>query len=142
MKSFFQIAIILTFIIFLFTVVASFISSTGTFPFTEELGIAIDDDTDFFTKLTGLESGSNMHTIFLGVTGLTFIGAVALAFATKSVVPIGLHLFGVVFWTSFTKTKVILDYGGYISPELQFVFTIAVTFVFIAAIVGILTGSG
>ena len=141
MNSFYQISIILTFIMFIFGLTASFVASTGAFPFAEDMGISIDDDSSFLTKFTGL-TDPNMGAIFLGVTGLTFLGAVALAVLTRSVVPIGLHLFGLVFWSSWVKTSMILGYGGYIPGELLVIFTVGVMFVFIAAIVGILTGSG
>jgi len=141
MRSFYQIAITLTFILFIFSLLASFISSTGAFPFTDEMGISIESDSDWLTKFTGL-TDPTMGAIFLGVTGLTFIGAVALAVATHSVVPIGLHLFSLVFWSSWVKFSVILGYGGYIPGGLLVIFTVGVMFVFIAAIVGILTGSG
>jgi len=143
MKTFFQISIIITFIMFIFGLLASFIASTGAFPFADDMGISISSDSDFLTKFTGLDEDSqSMRALFLGVTGLSFIGVVALAFATKSVVPIGLHLFGLVFWASWTKTSVILGHGGYVPEGLLVIFTVGVFFVFIAAIVGILTGSG
>jgi len=141
MKSFFQVAIVLVFLMFIFSLVMSFISSTGVFPYTDEIGDDVTSNEDFLSNFTNLGS-SSMNAIFIGVTGFTFIMAVGLAFFTKSVVPIGLHLFGVVFWHSWIKTNVILGYGGYIPPELLIIFTVAVTFIFIAAIVGILTGSG
>jgi len=142
MKSFFQIAIIITFIMFIFSLVASFVSSLGVFPYNaDDLGQSIDEDTDFLVRFTDLGSPT-INAIFLGVTGLTFLGAVALAVLTRSVVPIGLHLFGLVFWHSWTKTSMVLSYGGYIPPELLVIFTVGVMFVFIASIVGILTGGG
>jgi len=141
MKSFFQIAIVITFILFIFGFLASFVASTGAFPFTEDMGISISSDSDWLVKFTGLTDPS-MSAIFLGVTGLTFLGAVALAVSTHSVVPIGLHLFGLVFWSSWTKACVVLSYGGYIPGNLLVIFTFGVLFVFVAAIVGILTGSG
>lgn len=141
MNSFYQISIIITFIMFVFGLTASFVASTGAFPFAEDMGISIDSDSGWLTKFTGLTDPS-MGAIFLGVTGLTFLAAVGLAVATRSVVPIGLHLFGLVFWSSWTKTNVILSHGEYIPGELLVIFTVAVMFVFVAAIVGILTGSG
>jgi len=126
---------------FIFGLTASFVASTGAFPFTEEMGISISSDSGWLTKFTGL-SDPTMGAIFLGITGLTFLGAVALSVATHSVVPIGLHLFGLVFWSSWVKTSVVLAYGGYIPGELLVIFTVGVMFVFVAAIVGILTGSG
>ena len=141
MRNFFQAAIVITFMMFIFGALASVIASTSAFPFTEDLGIGITSESDFLSKFTGL-SDPSMKALFIGVTGLTFIGAVALAVATHSVVPIGLHLFSLVFWSSWVKFSVILSYGGYIPGGLLVIFTVGVMFVFVAAIVGILTGSG
>jgi len=140
MKNFFQAAVYLTFIMFIFGALASFIASTGAFPFTEDMGIGVTSESDFLTKFTGL-SDPTMQGLFIGVTGLTFIGAVALAMATRSVTPIGLHIFGAVFWSCWVKVSVILSYGGYIPDGFVSIILIGVTFVFVAAIVGILTGS-
>jgi hypothetical protein len=93
-------------------------------------------------RLTGL-SDPNMAAIWLIVTSLTGIAVVALAALTHSVVPIGLHLFGTVFWTSYIRANSVLGIGsGYIPGEVFGVFFVGVTFIFIAAIIGMLTGSG
>lgn len=140
-NTYYQISVQIVFLMLIFSLLASFIAGFGGFPFTEELGISLNSDSSFLTKLTGLED-ANMNAIFIGVTGLTFLGAVGLAVATRSVTPIGLHLYSLVFWTSWTKLSVILSYGGYIPNGFLIIFTVGVMVVFIAAIVGMLTGAG
>lgn len=142
MKTFFQIAVTLCLILLMASLIANFVSSLGVFPNVTSIGQKdIENSNDALAEMTGLNSPS-MQSVFIGVTGLTFLGVVALSATTHSVKPIGLHLFGTVFWTSWIRMTVILGYGGYIPSSLLLVFTVGVMFVFIAAIIGMLTGSG
>ena len=140
MNSFFRICVMLCLLMLVFTLIANFVSGLDIFPGVNPIGVDVGDD-DVLTVLTGLEDPS-MSAIWLGVTGLTFLGAVALAALTRSMTPIGLHLFGVVFWTSWIRMNVIFSYGGYIPGDFLLVATVGVMFLFIAAIVGLMTGGG
>ena len=143
MNTFFRICVMFILLMLTFSLIANFVSGLGIFPNVAPVGIDVEEDSDALTLLTGLED-PNMKDIFLGVTTLTFIGAVALSFFTRSIIPIGLHLFSLVFWTSWTKMVVIFSVGSppYIPPDLLLVGTVGVMFIFIAAIIGMLTGSG
>ena len=136
----FRVCLGFTIMLLAFSLVANFVSALGVFPHTTNIGLDAGDTDDALAELTGLDS-PNMQAIFIGVTGLTFIGAVALSVLTKTITPIGLHLFGVVFWTSWIRMSSVLGYGGYIPAELLGVFTIGAMFIFIGAIIGMLTGS-
>jgi len=140
-STFFQIAVTVTLIMLVFTLVANFVASLGVFDEVTGMGTETGDTGDVLQSLTGLDD-PDMNNIWLGVTGLTFLGAVGLCYLTKSVVPIGLHLFGTIFWTSWLRLGVILSYGGYVPAEFITIFTIGIMFVFIGAIIGMLTGSG
>jgi len=124
-----------------FSLIANFVSGLGIFPNVGPVGVDVDSDSNALSTLTDLASPS-MGAIFLGVTGLTFIGAVALSYLTHTITPIGLHLFSLVFWTSWINMIHIFSTGGYIPSDLILVGTVGVMFVFIAAIIGMLTGSG
>lgn len=132
----------ITLLMLAFSLVANFVGSMGIFPNVASPGVGgINESGDALKTLTGLEDPS-MQALFIGVTGLTFIGAVALALLTKTITPIGLHIFGAVFWASWINMLSVLSYGGYIPADFLLVFTVGVMFVFIAAIIGMLTGSG
>jgi len=125
-----------------FSLVANFVAGLDIFPNVTNIGMEDAESSESaLTALTGLDS-PDMNAIWIGVTGLTFFGAVALAALTKSMIPIGLHLFGAVFWTSWIRMSSILSYGSYIPDEFLIVFTVGVLFVFIAAIIGLITGGG
>jgi hypothetical protein len=141
MNTFFRICVMFILLMLTFSLVINFLSSTGAFPHTTGGVSGIDEPEDALSVFTGL-SDPTMSAIFLGVTGLAFIAAVALAYLTKSIIPIGLHLFGTIFWASWVSMLSIFSFGGYMPGDLLLIFTVGVMFVFIAAVVGILTGSG
>lgn len=136
----FKICIGFTLFLLAFSLMANFISALEVFPHTTSIGLDAEDTNSALEQLTGLDS-PNMQYIFLGAVSLTFIGAVALAYLTKQIIPIGIHLFGVIFWTSWVRMSSVLGYGGYIPVELLAVFTIGAVFIFIGAIIGMLTGN-
>ena len=107
MNSFFRICIMICLLMLVFSLVANFIEGLGVFPDVTGVGTEVTDETDALSKLTGL-TDPNMNALFIGVTGLTFIAVVGLAIATQSMTPIGLHIFGLVFWTSWIRMSVIL----------------------------------
>jgi len=142
LNSFFRVCVMIVFFLLGFSLIANFVGSLGIFPDVSNVGISgVNRSEDALRVLTGLEDPS-MQSIFVGVTGLSFIGVIALAGLTRSLIPIGLHLFGLVFWTSWIRMLSVLSYGGYIPGDFLLVFTVGVVFVFIAAIIGLLTGGG
>ena len=140
MNSFFRICVMICLLMLVFSLVANFVSSLDIFPGVDPMGVDVDD-SDALSVLTGLDD-ANMNAIWLGVTGLTFIGAVALAALTRSMTPIGLHLFGMVFWTSWIRMNIIFVQQMHIPGDFFVIATVGMLFLFIAAIVGLMTGGG
>ena len=127
-----------------FTLVANFVDGLGIFPYTSDVGVSGVTEANALTKLTKLTGG--MEYIFLGVTTLALAGTVALCWAIKNITPLGIYFFSLVFWTSWLRMASVFSYGGggaepYIPVALIGVFTIGVMFVFIGAIIGMMTGS-
>ena len=139
--TFFRVCIYLCFGLLVFTLLISFIESTGAFPYEEAVGVQGITEENAIQTLTGLDTPS-MQGIWLAVTTLAGVGAILAAWMTHSVTPVGLWLFGEVFWTAWIRTNIVLNAGGYIPAEFLIIFTVGVVFLFIAAIVGMLTGSG
>lgn len=141
MNTFFRLSIYFSFGMIIFTLAVSFIFSLGAFPLNENpAGIQDIDDANALTVLTGLSGG--MEDLWLMVTMGTGVIAIGLAILTRSMTPIGLHIFSLVFWTAYTKTNSILNMGGYLPAEFLVIFTVGMVFLFIAAIIGMLVGSG
>ena len=141
MNSFFRITIYFAIALIMFTLSVNFISSLSAFPIETEEGPQIDSTDSALQVLTGLEQ-PNMAYIWLGVTTVGGFAAVGLAWLTKSVVPIGLYIYSLVFWTSWMRCQPILNFAGYMPPEFLLIFTVGVMFIFIASIIGLLTGGG
>ena len=141
MNTFFRICIFICLSLIVFNLVFAVINGLGAFPHEGDVpGTSFDED-NVLVRITGLDD-PNMNAIWLGVTTLSFLGVVVLAAATHSVIPIGLHLFSTVFWTSWIHMQSIISYNNYVPGDVVTIFFVGVLFVFIAAIVGILTGSG
>ena len=113
-----------------FSLAASVVASFGVFPTEFEGG----------STITGISPSADI--VWAWVFGLTSIITIITCIVTRSVVPLGIYIFGQIFWTSFIRTQAILSVGGYIPGEFVALFTIGAAFIFMAALVGMLTGSG
>jgi len=125
----------------IFTLLFSFVEGLNVFPYEEGGGLENIDESNVLSILTGLKD-SNMNYIWLSVTTLGAIGVITLAIAFKTMMPVGLWLFGTVFWTAWIRTSMVINTGGYIPAEFLVIFTVVMIFVFIAAYIGMITGSG
>ena len=141
MNTFFRIAIWFTMVMLMFTLVLNFIDSLGAFPVDSVPGQQGLDEGNILEKLTGL-SNPTMGGIFLIVTSIGGIAAVGTAVLTHQVSPIGVYLFSVVFWTSYIRINSVLSAGGFIPVEILTIGFVGIMFIFIAAVIGMLTGSG
>lgn len=141
MNTFFRVCVIMSLSLIIFTLSINLINGLGVFPTTVEGGVQNINESNALTLLTGLDE-PNMNAIWLGVTGLTFVLALGLSALTRSIIPIGLHLFGIVFWTSYIRTFTIVEIGNWLPSDLIIIFHVCAIFIFIGAIIGMLTGSG
>jgi hypothetical protein len=121
------------------------VHATGAFPTTEPGGLQITDTNSALSVLTGLDDPT-MNGIWGIATGIGAIAAIGLAWITHSIIPVGIYLFSLVFWTAYLNAWSVISYGGFLDsspgPEFLLIATIGILFIFIAAIVGMLTGSG
>ena len=142
MNTFFQIAVKFAFLAILFNIGFSFIQGIGAFPLAESDSIGINDvdNSNVLSKLTGLSDGmEDIWALFL-VAGAA--ASIFLSWVTHSIVPVGIYIFSEVFWTSWIHTQNILTLGSYIPSDFILFFTVGMIFLFIAAVIGMLTGSG
>ena len=140
MNTFFRISIFLCIALLVFTLLISFVDGIGAFPYTNPIGIEIGDTGTLLEDTTTLER-PNMDYLWLLVIGGIFAG-LAFSARTQSIVPAGLFIFASVFWALFINTISILSIGGWIPGEILTIFTACTTLIFIAAAIGMLTGSG
>ena len=141
MATFYQTCIYLCFGLIAFNLLFNFVDVFGAFTTTNpDVGVTVDEG-NVLSELTGLTDAS-MNGLWLIAVGGTGIAAIGLAWITHSITPVGIHLFSTVFWTAYMRTITVVNYGGYIPGELIVVFTVITLLLFVAAVIGMLTGSG
>lgn len=108
----------------------------------------IGDENDALNNLTDLDAGDDADVSMYWFWGVLITGGGAgflVAFLTKQIAPAGAIIFGTVFWASYIKMWTIIDVGSVISsnlPGFLIIFTVVNMFLFIAAVIGMFTGSG
>jgi len=135
--SFFRTALYIAMGMILFNVIIGWIFSTGAFPLEGNPGMELTED-NALNKLTGLTGG--MEYIWLAGTTLSALASIGLAILLRVITPIGIWMFGEVFWTSWIRTNSVLSMGGFLPDEFLAIFFIGMMFLFIAVIIGMLVG--
>jgi len=131
-------------LLIMFTLVINFVDSTSAFDTKVESGVETQtSDNDVLEVFTN-NPDQTVNNIWLVAVGSALVGAAFLAAITHSIVPIGIHLFSTIFWTSYLRAWAVISAGGFTEDlgGFMIIFTAAVMFLFIGAIVSMLTGSG
>jgi hypothetical protein len=78
-------------------------------------------------------------------TGITALGAIGIAYLTRTTNMIGVYLFGTFFWSSWLNVIRILNDTSFLSfpggLALIGMISVGMTFMFIGAVIGLLSGS-
>lgn len=128
--SFYRTAVYLSIGLIIFSAGITFISGLDVFPTgMEETSV-----------ITGLDANLDWAWGTIVTFGTLF--SLLICILLRSAVPLGINIFGVIFWTSWVHASAILSFGGFIPGEFILLFTIGVGFIFAAAVIGMLTGSG
>jgi len=139
LNSFFRICVYICLLLIVFNLTWAFVHSLGAFPIGEE-GTSSERTSSVIEIFTGLSGG--MLGLWGLVTGLGIVGAIGIGALMHSTTPVGLFIFADVFWVSYNGTLQIMNIGNYMPAEFLLIATVGITFLFIAAVVGMLTGSG
>jgi len=139
MNTFFRIAIFICLFLIVVNLGWSFIRATGAFPDAGEAGISGAESNDVFYAFTGFAGG--MAGVFAVGASLGAIGAGLVSWAVKSTTPMGVYLFSIIFWSSYNSSLNIMSVS-HIPGSMQILITVGIMFVFVGAIIGMLTGSG
>jgi len=142
MNTLFRICVYYCIALLVFTLAFNLVAATGAFPINSGSGLQNVEDTTVLDQVTSVTGG--MNSIFLGFTILTLSGTVILAWALHSLLPIAIYFFGFVFWSSFLSAWGVLTGTGFLGEmqPLFFIFFIVTVFIFIGAIIGMVSGSG
>ena len=111
------------------------------YPMTLEGGSSGINQSNALSKVTGLDN-PNMNNLWLLAIGVGLAIGGIWSYLARSVTPIGVVLFSEVFWTSWIRMQNILSMGDWLNGDIILVFTVVVMMLFIAAVIGMLTGSG
>lgn len=141
MNTLFRICIVLCLGLLIFSLAISYLEGTGAFQVEGTSGKEIGNTGTVLGDATNLDT-ANMNAIWTTVIITGIVSGVVGSIFTHSVIPVGIGIFGSVFWASFINTHMILGTGGYVPGEFLTIFTVATVFIFIGACVGMLTGSG
>ena len=141
MNTFFRICIMICILLIVFNLTWSIVRGWQVFEGMSEEEASNLDTQDWFLTFTGLDSG--MAGLWLLVTGVGLAASGFMAWATHSTTPIGIFVFADIFWTSYNGTVNIINIGNWATDTgFILIVTIGMAVLFIAAIIGMLTGSG
>lgn len=146
-ETFFQVCLILTISMFIFTLCVHYVSGLGIYSDTNIQGGVNpgDDANETVQRVTGSPDYPDGFSIDLmwGLV-LTGVGAVGIvvAWLTHSTAIIGVFIFSAVFWASYINMMGILNIGNYIDPNFMVIGHTVMVMVFIGAVAGMLSGSG
>ena len=147
LNTFFQICVYMTLCMIIFTLSINFVSALDVFPTGGvEAGVDVKDTTNEtfmeFTKSTDNPTGLSISSIWIIVLTGAGIGALLIAWITKSTVILGVYIFSVIFWVSYGNALSVLDIGNYIPIGFLAIGTGGMIFIWVGAIAGMLSGSG
>jgi len=139
-NTFFQTCIYLCITIIVFCTALAFVNALDIYT-DVEAGPFIDDTPDnVFSSISGFDGG--MEFVWLSLVTAGGLGALVVAKMTQSTNMIGVWLFSSVFWTSYNNAISVIDVNSWIPGDFLLMFTVAFLFLWVGAVIGILTGSG
>jgi len=142
MNTLFRICVYYCVALLIFTLAFNFVTSVGAFDVTSGPGITNVNEENLLSFFSDWSGG--MNAVFGGFVILSFSLVVLLAWAFHSMIPIGIYIFSMIFWTSFLRAWGIFMDAGFLEglQEFTFMFWAGTVFIFIGATVGMSTGSG
>jgi len=128
-----------------FTLAVNFMMGLGIFgdiesEYGHETGDNTNDTMSNFTKTPEYTSGFDMTTIWGLVFAAEIAGGIAIATLLQDATILGIYIFSTAFWTSFINAWAILGSTGFIPIAFLGLFTVPIFFIFIGAVIGMLSG--
>ena len=104
-----------------------------------ETGNNTTDALKSFTKSPDYPAGLSTTALWGLVLGAVAIG-LAIAILTQDATFVGIYIFSAVFWSSFINAWAILGSTGFLPVAFLGLFTLPIIFIFIGAVIGMLSG--
>ena len=142
MNSFFRVCIYVCIFMVMFNVGWSFVRGLGVFAGEgmSSQGITDEGTNSLFTTFTGFNDG--LIGMFTVATAAGLGGSILIGWLTGSAAPIGVYLFGMLFWTSYNGSLSVISMNSWLPGDFILIVTIGMAMVFAAAVIGLLTGGG
>jgi len=140
LNTFFQTCVYFCILIVVFTLAVNVISSWSLFVSVEAGSAASGESDNVFSLLTGLSGG--MEFIWLSLLTVGGIASIVVAKITFSTNIIGVWLLSSVLWSSYMRMFSVVEINNWIPLNVIVLFTTVLLFVWVSAIIGMLSGSG
>ena len=142
LSNFFRICVYFCLVMITFNLAVTFVSALNLFePVDSGMDVNLSDkDTtassifEAFSRFTG-----GMGQIWIVLTTVTGLTSLVIARLVGNSSIIGVWLFGEVFWTSYTSALNVTHLSSYIPFEFLILFTVALMFIWVGAIISMLT---
>jgi hypothetical protein len=116
----------------IFTLCVNFVSALGIFS-SVPIGAT---KASILTEISGLSGGyETLWVVLLVAIGFTIV----IAKWVSSTSIIGIYLFSSIFWTSYSRCITVININNFIPTEFLAIFTVGLAFIWVAAIIGMLT---
>lgn len=147
LNTFFQICTYITICMIMFCISVNFVSGLGVFGDMEVIGGPDmgNNTNDTFQRITykvDTPEGENITDLWALVIAGAGIAGLVVAWLTHSTSIIGVFIFSAVFWAAYINTLSILNVVSWIPIGYITLFSTGMAFIWIGAIIGMLTGSG
>lgn len=136
----FQACMYFTIILLIFTLSVNFVSAANFFNTQTPTGVELNTSSANSTFLT--LTGQTTTDLWLLVLVAAGAGGIVVAWLTHSTAILGVYLFSVIFWGSYGSMLGVTRIGNYIPVAFLFIATAALIFIWMGAIIGMLSGSG
>jgi len=148
-ETFFQICVMITIMMFVFSLAVSYVSGLGIYGDVEvKQGVNIDDDSNAndtvhsVTKSPDYLGGLGVNNIFIIVLTGAGIAGLVIAWLLHSAAILGVFVFSAAFWASYGNMLSIINVGSYVDSSFILIGTSGMAMIWIGAVAGMLTGSG
>lgn len=141
LNTFFKICVYFCLILIIFNFSLTIVNSWNIFV-TAESGVQYEGSTagGIFESITGLSGGAGF--VWAALVTATGLAALILVKISQSASVLGVWLLSTVYWTSYHGAITVLNMNNWIPNNILLTITLGLLFIWMAAIIGILTGSG
>jgi len=137
LTNYFRIAIYFCLVMIIFTLAVNFVSALNIFSAVPTGISSSGTPQDIFSEISGFSGGVQYIWVLLLTMAGLFVVFMAKVFNDKAI--IGVYIFSAIFWTSFNRCLSVINIGNFIPGDLLTIFVVALLFVWVAAIIGMLT---